>query len=163
MGYRDRLRKLQAVRRLAEGATTPGERIAALQAAARLERSLDRLPGVQAPLADGPVAGDHDDPLWTGLSFDERLLRQVLTAWATDAWSRHDVLDWAHDITHQVLLPDLPHDAPEARAVEAVLQLSAARRLRDSDRTAVQAFLDEPDVRLAWQRWFGHWSVRRVA
>ena len=150
---RERLDRVEALYR---GATTPGEREAALRAGGRLLARIEKLRAgdpivqfVREHLAALGVA-PHPPPPPARLP-SERTLLGVLARWEAGDWSRERVHAWASRVVDRVTLPADPTDAGAPRA-EVLLQLATLHHvdLRPCDVPGIRRFLRRGD----WRAWF---------
>jgi hypothetical protein len=148
-----RFARIDALRR---GATTPGERLAAEQAQARVadqiaaQQARDPVRAfVHAYVAD--LAVPPDDPPPQASLPDDLEVRGALLRWEHDDLSDRDLARWAREVVDRVVLPRDSAD-PAARRAELCLAL-ASRRLGGlvrEDLRGIRHFLDGGP----WEDWF---------
>ncbi len=148
--------RMLRVQALHDGATTPGERLAAARA---LERLSARLSEVRS--ADPVARFVRDDVERLGIDRapeppavplpSVREVCLVLTLWEQGDWRTADVSTWASALVGAVDLPSDP-DAQGAVRAEVLLQLAMLHRvpLRARHVPAIRRFLRTRD----WEGWF---------
>lgn len=147
------MQRLARVEALADRASTPGERRAALSAAERLRSRL----AASAPTLPADPWLDPPGGRWPGRA----KLRALVRAWTQGRLSDAALAARAQHEVDQNLLPDLPVSDPESVEVEVLLQLSTLHLgalLPERDGAALLAFLDTPaeDSARGWQAWYRH-------
>jgi hypothetical protein len=150
---RARLARVEALHR---GATTPGEREAAVRAR---ERLLHRLAMVRASDPVAQFCAEHVAALGVApapppppeLLPDVRTLLGILVRWESGELDSARLSDWAQRIVDRAVLPDDPHH-PLAIVAEVLLQLTDLRhvQLRPTDVPRIRRFLRDRD----WTAWF---------
>jgi hypothetical protein len=170
MERRKLLAKLDRVDALREGATTPGERLAATEARERILRRLTRLMSndhVQREVLRGFAAARRlhtghlhvveDEPV--ELPTAECIADRVVQ-WRDGEVTRRRLAAWADRFVDKVVFPHYPPEDVRSIPIEVLLQLSCMRNqpLYKSDIPALLAFLGagEDDALGAWHAWFAH-------
>jgi len=170
MDRRRLLQKLDRVEALRDGATTPGERAAAIGARERLLRRLAEVMSddhvhreiLRGFAAAGRLHGAHlhvveDEPVELPSA---ACIAGEIGRWRDGELTRSQLAAWASRFVDKMVFPRHPPDDPRSIPIEVLLQLSCMRNqpLYKSDIPALLTFLGaEGDEALgAWQAWFAH-------
>jgi hypothetical protein len=164
MKQEDLYRKLHSIQALEKGATTPGEKTAAVKARKRLLRKLNQ----QGILLDTRHLFERhyepslvNDPIHSDMALPshEELMKKLVGWRVGDLGSEH-IQSWAADIIDKMVLPNPPPDNPESIQVEVIFELSSLhqRTWEMCDIDELQIFLKTSvnDSMGAWRRWFAH-------